>query len=383
MRSAASSGTDNTDSTDNTENGIESSNESPSNAQKVYLSEGYSSDNPSTSSSSSSLPPRRSSRLTHTHKRRRKVSTPSKPKTTTEKAQPGYVFVSDDPNDLLRPAPAVPTRPRFKGEIVGDVLYYGDSITWGMGHNFTGRYAVPWPRLLEERLRDFYGLRTVEAALCSRTTTHDDPWEGNAEWMCGSSPETFNGLHHFPPCFNSHMPKWLIVMLGTNDLKTRIRGEAGRRVTASVIAENCALIAEKAREMYDGHSHEGRLKILVVVPPQVRITPLSLEMGYDEVSVRISKGFPKAYREMCRKHDLLYALPEIDISQSVDGVHVTEEHNEAIADAVWSVLEMELPRRKELPSPRKKATARISSSSSTARKRKRTFQEGDDGMLYY
>ena len=151
-----------------------------------------------------------------------------------------------------------------------------------------------------------------------------------------------------------------------------------------MIAENCARIAEKAREMYRGHSHEGRLKILAVCPPEVRITPLSLEMGYDEVSVRISKGFPKAYREMCRKHDLFFALPEIDISKSVDGVHVTEEHNEAIADAVWAVLEMELPRRKHLPSlPPGKNQQRSTSSRSSSRKRKRTYEEGDDGMIYY
>ena len=332
--------------------------------------------------------PRRSNRIVR-RQRKSGVSTPSKNSdkringdgraSKKRKVTKGFTWVSDDPNDLLKDAPPVPTRPRYKGEIIGDILYYGDSITWGMGHNFTGRYAVPWPRHLESRLQKEYGLRTVEAALCSRTTVHDDPWEGNKEWMCGSEPHTFNGLTNFTATFNSHMPKWLILMLGTNDLKTRIRAEAGRRVTASVIAENCASLAEKAREMYDGHSHEGRLKILVVVPPEVRITPLSIEMGYDEVSVRISKSFHKAYREMCRKHDLICVFPEIDMTKSVDGVHVTEEANKIISDAVWETLEMELPRKvrhrssKNASSSKNRRSSRASASSAAAH----------DDMVYY
>ena len=37
--------------------------------------------------------------------------------------------------------------------IRGDILFYGDSITYGMPHNYTGRYEIPWPRLLENHFR--------------------------------------------------------------------------------------------------------------------------------------------------------------------------------------------------------------------------------------
>lgn len=46
----------------------------------------------------------------------------------------------------------------------GTILFYGDSITFGMPHNYTGRYETPWPRLLAAKLAR-RGYRVVEAGL--------------------------------------------------------------------------------------------------------------------------------------------------------------------------------------------------------------------------
>ena len=54
------------------------------------------------------------------------------------------------------------TTPRQK--LRGTILFYGDSITFGMPHNYTGRYETPWPRLLAAKLAK-RGYRVVEAGL--------------------------------------------------------------------------------------------------------------------------------------------------------------------------------------------------------------------------
>lgn len=103
---------------------------------------------------------------------------------------------------------------------VNDVLFYGDSLTFGMAHNFTGRYDTTWPRMLEDKLSK-RGFKCVESALCSRTTIFDDG--GNNEWLVDSQPHYFNGLAHFANEFLSRNVSVLVLLLGTNDLKCNIR----------------------------------------------------------------------------------------------------------------------------------------------------------------
>lgn len=64
-----------------------------------------------------------------------------------------------------------------------DILFYGDSLTWGMAHNYTGRYIETYPKMLEQRLNENGGWKVIEAALCSRTSCFDD--DSNAGWMIG------------------------------------------------------------------------------------------------------------------------------------------------------------------------------------------------------
>mmetsp|Transcript_19839 Transcript_19839/g.32602 ORF Transcript_19839/g.32602 Transcript_19839/m.32602 type:complete len:597 (-) Transcript_19839:781-2571(-) len=239
--------------------------------------------------------------------------------------------VSDKHSGLVRKQDA-------ESKTDGIVFFYGDSLTWGMAHNYTGRYFTTWPQLLEDRF-GLYKLKVVESALCSRTTVHND--SDNEEWMPGAHPHYFNGYQHFVPEFTSCNPKWLILLLGTNDLKERIRKKEKERtrIDASDIAANCAKIALKAREIHEKSPfHSGKLNILVVAPPLVKLNPLSRELGYDDTSVRISTDFVSAYEDMCKEHGFLFAKPEINMAGSVDGIHITEEANVSVAESVWAVM---------------------------------------------
>lgn len=181
--------------------------------------------------------------------------------------------------------------------------------------------------------------------------------------MPGSEPHFFNGLKHFGPLFSSHTPSVLVIALGTNDLKVRIRNQSvaaqggdslfgrDRRaacVSARAIAESCARVGEKARSLFSGFCHnDGPLKILVVTPPELVLTAQSDRMGYDERSERISREFGTAFAAMCREHNFIsVACPtSLDMHKSSDGVHFTKTAQAQLAEAVWDVLRKELVSR--------------------------------------
>ena len=90
------------------------------------------------------------------------------------------------------------------------ILCYGDSNTWGAVPNKSRRYnnKERWPALLSNLLDGDFEI--IEAGQPGRTTVHDDPFEDEK-----------NGLKYLLPCLESHLPDVVVVMLGTNDLKSR------------------------------------------------------------------------------------------------------------------------------------------------------------------
>ena len=103
------------------------------------------------------------------------------------------------------------------------VLVYGDSNSWGCPPDGTGlRIARRWPVVMAEIL----GLELVEDALPGRTTIHDD-----AE-MHGLAQ---NGLTHLPVSLLAAQPvDFVVIMLGTNDMKTRYEPSA-RKIAQNVM----------------------------------------------------------------------------------------------------------------------------------------------------
>ena len=91
------------------------------------------------------------------------------------------------------------------------ILCYGDSNTWGYDPANQTRYPrdVRWPGVLRNGLGD--GYIVIEEGLNGRTTVWDDPIELDK-----------NGATYLRPCIQTHKPlDFVIIMLGTNDLKTR------------------------------------------------------------------------------------------------------------------------------------------------------------------
>mmetsp|Transcript_4766 Transcript_4766/g.5890 ORF Transcript_4766/g.5890 Transcript_4766/m.5890 type:complete len:371 (-) Transcript_4766:191-1303(-) len=309
---------------------------------------------------------------------RPRPKSPSKKKRKKKtKPEPEYEVIYADPSDALRSPPPRRTRPRRKGDTIGDALVFGDCLTWGMSHQYFGRdMNCHWPSHLRDRLLSI-GYRLVESSMISRTTAYNDIEGGDFKSM-GACDQDLNGKFHFGTVFSSHSPNWVIIMLGTHDLKVRIRNIASQQkplslnfmkeeensegessseseedksypVTADRIAENCAYLGLKARQMFEGHCHEGRLNIVLVAPPRIRLTEISRKFGFDEESVAISKELPKAFEKVCRKYNFLFAYRKLSMSSSVDGIHLTAKGSRKLADTIWEAMSPALPRATRKP----------------------------------
>jgi lysophospholipase L1-like esterase len=136
------------------------------------------------------------------------------------------------------------------------ILCFGDSNTWGMqpaeGPTDVRRFApeVRWPGVLRAALGA--GWTVIEEGLNARTALYDDPLEGPGR----------SGLEYLSPCLESHWPIDVVVlMLGTNDVKTRFS------LTAFDIAGSIAVLLDVVASAT--RTYGSVPKALVMAPPPV------------------------------------------------------------------------------------------------------------------
>ena len=139
------------------------------------------------------------------------------------------------------------------------ILIYGDSNSWGYLDDGSGlRYEQAWPHVMATYLLDDHALdcHLIEALLPGRTTAYPDPQEG---------PE-YNGLPYLRPCLLSAAPlDMVLIMLGTNDCKTRFEA------SADDIAQNLIQLAKIARCSQSGQGkwREGASPLVGIIAPAI------------------------------------------------------------------------------------------------------------------
>lgn len=209
------------------------------------------------------------------------------------------------------------------------ILCYGDSNTWGYDplatstSPYTVRHAphLRWTGVLSQELGS--GYRVIEEGQCGRTTVHHD-----------LIMEHRNGRIYLPPCLESHKPIDLVVlMLGTNDLKTMFNLPAGE------IAAGAGQLVKYILKS-DSGPEAGAPQVLLVCPPLVE--DLSHLPDLDEKlvgAVAKSKRFPAYYEAVAKLHGCHYLnSQEIVQTSRIDGLHLeVGEHAKlgmAMAEAV-------------------------------------------------
>lgn len=205
------------------------------------------------------------------------------------------------------------------------VLCFGDSNTHGTPPMATleddARFdlATRWPGQLQTLLGEEW--RVIEEGLPGRTTVHSDPVEG----------AHLNGLTVLPALLASHRPLDLVViMLGTNDLKTRFA------VTALDIALSAERLLATVAASGAGPS-AGAPGVLLVAPPPIVETGCLAEIFIG--------GAPKSHQVARHMRDaaaragarFLDAGAHIAVSP-IDGIHFDAAAHARLAEAVAAAI---------------------------------------------
>lgn len=204
-----------------------------------------------------------------------------------------------------------------------NILCYGDSNTWGckpigsMGVIERFDPDTRWTGVLRQQLGD--GYQIIEEGLNARTTAHDDPIDGAHK----------NGEPYLRPCLETHVPLDLVViMLGTNDLKSRFALSAFD--VASGIKPLLEIVASIAPK-----NGEVKPRTMVIAPPPLARLGFLADMFH---------GGAEKSRNLAKHYEAIAALFEsrflnagdIIVSSDVDGIHFDADQHQLLGKAVAS-----------------------------------------------
>lgn len=196
------------------------------------------------------------------------------------------------------------------------VLCFGDSNTRGTRPDAADRYdaQVRWTGQLQDELGgDYY---VIEEGLGGRTTAYNDTRVGH---------EYRNGMDYFKPCFQSHYPvNVAVIMLSTNDFKNMF--DVSAEQSAINIREYCNFIADKS----------DRTKIILVAP--AAIVPVEPIEFYDESSRDKSIAFPGLLEQVAADVDAAFINAGDVVVLGRDGLHWTVESNKKFAQLLANVI---------------------------------------------
>ena len=183
-----------------------------------------------------------------------------------------------------------------------NILCFGDSNTYGYCPDGSGRFDADtrWTGLLQKKLGT--NDRIIEEGLCGRTTVFSDELR-----------EGRRGLDTIGILLESHAPvDLLILMLGTNDCKTRYNASAG------TIAKGLEQVITKAQK-----SSPHPFRLLVISP--ILLAPGVGDPGFDpefnKGSELVSQNLATEYKKIAARYhaDFLDAA-----SVALSLIHISE-----------------------------------------------------------
>ncbi len=196
------------------------------------------------------------------------------------------------------------------------ILCFGDSNTYGYIPDGRGRFDenIRWTGRLQEGLGKEH--KVIEEGLCGRTTVFQDELR-----------EGRRGLDLIGTLVESHNPiDVLVVMLGTNDCKTRYGASAG--TIASGVEKVIARALEKS---------SGDMKVLLVSPIHFGkgVGEEGFDTEFDKKSESVARQLAGEYEKVAKKHGYFF-LNAAKFAQPspVDREHLDESGHEKLAEAM-------------------------------------------------
>lgn len=209
------------------------------------------------------------------------------------------------------------------------VLCYGDSNINGSKPDRSGRFTASerWTGILQNKLGgDYY---VIEEGLGGRTT--------DLEHYNPNKPSR-NGLTYFKACVDSHMPlDVIIIMLGTNDLKT----------VYNRTAEDVARALKQYPEYVQQYCEERDIELprIVLVSPAYmndkakKFTESMPSPGiYDEASAQKSHDFAEAIKRVAEETDCDFLDAATLTTTGDDGCHLDLASHKKLGEVLYEAI---------------------------------------------
>ena len=198
-----------------------------------------------------------------------------------------------------------------------NILCFGDSNTYGYKPDKTGRFDenTRWTGILQKKLGSEYHI--IEEGLCGRTTVFQDELR-----------EGRRGLDLIGVTIEMQTPvDLMILMLGTNDCKTRYGA------SAAVIARGLDQVIRKARK-----SSLVPFDILVISPIHLGkgVGEPDFDPEFNSDSEIVSRDLAAEYHKVAlQNHAAFLNAADFATPSITDREHLDETGHAALADAIY------------------------------------------------
>jgi lysophospholipase L1-like esterase len=138
-----------------------------------------------------------------------------------------------------------------------------------------------------------------------------------------------NGFTYFRPCIESIEPEMVIIWLGTNNSKVRLLQRP------ETMIEQFDILIKWAKEKYPS------MKIVVVPPPQIKTEYLNERMMdfFGDKAEGLIAMYQPVLAKYCADNSILYVHNAEKITaDSIDGIHLSRESNEKVAEYIYEVI---------------------------------------------
>ncbi|MEZ5387679.1 MAG: GDSL-type esterase/lipase family protein [Prosthecobacter sp.] len=213
-----------------------------------------------------------------------------------------------------------------------NVLCFGDSNTWGFipesitaPHPERHPHDVRWTGVLARELgAEFH---VIEEGQNGRTTVHEDPFA-----------VARSGKDVLPALLESHKPLDLVVMmLGTNDLKSVFGVSPGEIVTGVRILAQMILSSDAGRDAKPP-------KLLLLCPPVVGLHKHLPDLAAKFPNAQsLSRELPRYYEALATWCGCGYINTQSLISPGCDGIHLDASAHAKLGKAVATAVKSLLP----------------------------------------
>ena len=198
------------------------------------------------------------------------------------------------------------------------ILCYGDSNTWGYTPVSGVRNPNRWTRVLKDLIEDS---EIIEEGLNARTLDSTEDIEPHK-----------NGFNYLLPCLESHSEfDYIVLMLGTNDLKTHFNNSA--KDMLEMLKKYIKVIKN-----FWVNSDGSKVKMIICGIPPVNDKAFFFE-NYEGTSKKRNE-FNILEKKYLEERDITF-IDNSDLEVGEDGIHILDDSHFKLALKIASIIKGE------------------------------------------